>query len=95
MPGYYDNENGCYVEAPWLDEGDWYVDEEGMLYIIPQAGAVAEIEGPDNDMIDQLNAMCRESDPDLPDIDEVEGLGLTYVPDHLHRLDPDRGYYHA
>lgn len=94
MPGFYDNEHGCYVDLYAQAAGDWY-DQNGMLFIIPKAGAVAEIEGPDGETLDKLNALCRKHDPKNPPRAEVEALGLRYVDDCLKRFDPMTGYYHA
>jgi hypothetical protein len=95
MSGLYDNEAGCYVEADWLADGDWYVDDDNLLYIIPQAGEVAEIEGTDGPMTDTLNALCHDYDPEQPPIAAVEAFGLRYVDIVLRCFTPEEGYYHA
>lgn len=91
----FDNETGKHVAVDWLEDGDWYEDAEGMLYIIPAFGAVAEIEGPDGETCDLLNGLCRAHQKKNPPAHEVEALGLKYVPDFLKRFDPQAGYYHA
>jgi hypothetical protein len=93
MAGLYDNEAGCYVECDWLDEADWYADEQGTLYMIPQAGVVAEIEGPDGPVIDELNRLCREQG--MPTAEQCEALGLIPIYNHQKRFHPVDGYYYG
>lgn len=93
MPGLYDNETGKYLYQEHLDKGDWFEDEEGFLYIIPRPDVVAEIDGPDNAIMVELNRLCREhggvSDED------AERLGFTRVDDVLKRFSDEDGFYHA
>jgi hypothetical protein len=78
----------------WLMSGDWFEDAEGMLYIVPQPDVMAECYGPDNDIVDKINAACRDHDK-LNDTDVAE-LGLTRIQDFLKRYDEGGlGYYHA
>jgi hypothetical protein len=72
-------------------EGTWVEDEHGNMWIIPQPGIVAEIEGPDiPEIIDVLagkgGAIMEK---------EMDSLGLSIVADHLKRWSPEDGYYHA
>lgn len=94
MPGLYNNETECHEPADWLENGMWFEDEHGNLYIVPTPDAGAEIEGPDGPIIEQLNLICRENGG-IVTIEDGERLGLTYIHDFLRRFDPDNGYYHA
>ena len=93
MTGFYNNETGFYEDVPWLREGIWYEDDNGFLYIIPPQDAIAECEGPDNDIMDIIEAHSREGGI----FDETYGemLGLMYIHDFLKRFSDYEGYYHA
>ena len=94
MPlGTYDNETGLYLFDNYLFDGRWYEDSEGMLYIIPALDVVAENEGPDNEIMDAINARNRAG-RELSD-EDVLTLGLSEVPSPLKRWSPLDGYYHA
>lgn len=93
MPGLFNNETGLYEAADWLENADWFEDEEDNLYVVPLPGVVAECEGPDNRHMDAINAICRTRGR-LSDAD-CERLGLTRIPDILKRFSPQDGYYHA
>jgi hypothetical protein len=95
MPGLYDNEAQQYIEEEHCMEGDWYVDDDGFLYIVPYPpDTVAEIEGFDGPVLDALNAACRENDGVVPD-SVVDALGLACVPHVLKRFSPEDGYYYT
>ena len=91
--GLWDNETGQFLEDECLWEGDWFEDGEGCLYIVPLPGVVAETEGLDGEILDEINRRCRDHDQ-LTDAD-VEELGLVRIPDVLKRWTPEDGYYHA
>ena len=91
--GLYDNHTGEYAECEWLTEGFWFVDEDGNLYIIPQKGVVAESEGPDTDLCDELGRLVEEHG-EVP-VDAWDRLGVAPVPEILKRFDPWWGYYNA
>ena len=101
--GLYDNESQKYLEEPCKEKGHWYVsDENGMLYIVPNDKyGSAEIDGPDDDILDALNAAYREADTNGTDFDRIDAeaiaqrLGLSVIPDVLKRFDSESGYYHA
>lgn len=92
--GPYCNVTRLYVEAPWLMEGQWFEDGEGFLYIVPALDAVAEVEGPDNALLDRLNWLARRY-PDAIPTAETERLSLREVPYVLRRWTPLDGFYHA
>jgi hypothetical protein len=94
----FNNDTGRYEPAEWLEKGIWVVHPDGDWWIIPDG--VAEIEGPDTPMIDKLNALCRQYDPNgenvhLIPVEEFTKLGLYKIPDTLKRFDVQDGYYHA
>lgn len=89
----YDNEKKRFVRCDWLIKADWFIDQEGFLYIVPRPEIVAECEGPDNATMDAINAACRDH-KELTEND-CEKLGLCRVDDVLKRFDEENGYYHA
>lgn len=74
-------------------EADWFETADGHLYLVPLPDVVAEVEGPDDDVCDAINAICREHGR-LTDADCAR-LELNRIPDFLKRFDPSTGYYHA
>ena len=99
MPGTFDNEAGVYLFEEWYDEGDWFEDTKGFLYIMPtdeyadEYGSAESI-GPDNETEDWLNAYYRDYE-ECPSEDNLAAHGLVKIPAVLQRFDPDCGYYHA
>lgn len=91
--GMYNNDTGEYILCDWLIDADWFEDGDGFLFIVPRPEVVAEIDGPDGAMIDELNAACRDHEQ-ITDAD-CDRLGLVRVDDALKRFDPETGYYHA
>ena len=89
----FNNETGLYEEAPWMEQGVWLQHEDGRMWIVPPVGAVAEIEGPDDPILDILNSACRYHGY-VPS-GYIESLGLMQVPDVLKRFNEVDGYYHA
>lgn len=89
--GPYDNEQGEYLASPELDDGDWYLDGDDQLYIVPSEG---EIEGPDTPVLAQLNEAYRQQPK--PSSEQVaQALGLTAVSPALRRFSAEIGYYTA
>ena len=77
-------------------DAPWYVPKDNStLYIV----GPDEIEGPDDEVADELARYCREHEivmVDCIDLDEfAEGLGLTRVPKALKRWSEGDGYYNA
>lgn len=95
--GPYDNEGaggeGCYVEAPEWENGQWLVDEEGELYVIPLNGD--GVEGPDEDICDTIVGMLRDAHADLLDENGIRLMGMTEVSPALRRFSPEIGYHSA
>lgn len=93
----YNNETGLYEEEPWMEEGTWVEDDEQRLYIIPLRHVTTEIEGPDGETLDALNAWCREHGDFASEegSDALERMGLTVVGEALKRFNECDGYYHA
>ena len=91
--GPFDNEKGVFLQAPGYEEGHWFVSNTtGDAFIVPKCDA--EIEGPDGEVVDELNAVYREQSFDQVDPEAVaEQLGLSVVPDVLKRFDSRVGYY--
>ena len=95
MPGTFDNEARVYLFEEWYDEGDWFEDEEGFLYIVPtDEYGFAETIGPDNETKDWLNNYYLYHN-EVPNNDQLTDHGLVEIPAVLRRFDPDCGYYHA
>lgn len=91
--GSYNNATGLYLFDDYLFDGRWYEDSDGVLYILPALDVGAENEGPDNEIMDAINARHR-SGRDLSETD-VLTLGLIEVASPLKRWSPLDGYYHA
>lgn len=99
----YDNESGRWFlgERRWemSNKALWLINDpekEGVprLYLIPPPDITAEIEGgPDDGVLDALNALCR--DHDFPTEEEISRLGLLEVPAFLRRFSPADGFYTA
>ncbi len=102
MTGFYDNAINEYVPTPGAMTGHWYVDDDGLLYIIPRpdrADGIGESFGPDGSTMDALNTIYRElgdSRFDEADPEEIaQQLNLSTVHDSLRRFDTSAGYYSA
>ncbi len=94
MPGFYNEDLQVFEDVVWMRTGDWYEDEHRLLYIITNLEhGLSENEGPDGDVMDVINAFCREgmSGPDIED--ELTPLGLLLVREHRKGFSPERGYY--
>jgi hypothetical protein len=91
------NKDGEYEKTNGLENGHWYLDPDGLLFIVPtEEDGLAEIEGPDGAILDQLNAVYRETPFEKVDQRQVAAdLGLDIVLDVLKRFDPETGFYHA
>lgn len=90
MPGLFDNEQQCYVYLPEIEQGEWYLDADRQLYIIPLDG---DSHGPDNEIMDALEAAYRTDTP-LSEYD-MEQMGLQPVLPVLKRFCPRRGWHVA
>ncbi len=91
MAGLYDNEQRIYVELPELEQGDWFLDEDRILYIYPTDGGNEH--APDNEINDALLSLYRLKNG--PSDKDLEILGLTRVPAVLKRFSPSQGYFTA
>ena len=88
--GPYDNETQQHIYFRELMDGEWFEDEEGLLYILPVAGTIISDEGPDNATMDVLRAAW-------PPIRQaiLDDRGLVRIPSAIRRFNPIDGYYHA
>jgi len=99
------NENAnpdSYSQDPCFEQGHWFINEDGDLYIVPDdRQGIAEIFGPDDDTLDALNSIYREAEKD-GDLDwfdavDIEGicqkLDLTFVHQWQRRFDTGKGWY--
>jgi len=93
MPGLFDNETRKYLPLDDLINGEWFEDEDGYFYIIPQKGIVCESVGPDNETEDELNRLM-EANGEIT-AEDCDRLGLTRIGEMLKRFDEEDGYYHA
>ena len=95
--GPYDNDACIYLESPWLQQGHWYQGDDGSLYIVPTtAHGLAEIEGPDGEVLDALNAAYRTTDFDKVDQEAVaKRLDIDVIPEVLKRFSEEIGYFSA
>jgi len=87
----FDSDKRKYIYEDYLFQGDWFVDANGFLYIIPLTDD--DVDGPDGELLDKINEKVRELD-DFP-IEEAEKLGLTPVPQITKRFSEKDGYYYA
>ena len=94
--GPFDNERGIHIDVEGYQDGHWYLSEDtNALYIVPIADA--EIEGPDDEVLEQLNAVYR----DAASFDEVcpqkvaASLGLQVILPAFKRFSESAGYYYA
>lgn len=90
----YNNKTGKYELCEWLMNGDWYEDENRLLYILPPFDAIADNEGPDGPIMDAINKIGREKNRN-PTREEATDLGLIYMANGLKRFSEEDGYYHA
>lgn len=90
MPGWFNNETLQYEDVEWLRDGEWYVDAEGALYIVPTDNS--DCEGPDNFTLDALNAHLSRNGSGLS-TETLNTLRLQRVDEVLKRFDPSLGYY--
>jgi len=93
--GPYNNETGLYEDVDGYERGHWYVkDDTRELFIVPDAEA--EIEGPDSEMLEALNAVYRNLPfKDIAVYTVAESLGLSVIADTFKRFDPEVGYFCA
>jgi len=86
-----------YIHSGGLQNGHWYVDGEGFLYIVPDDRyGIEECAGPDNTTMDALNALYRETAFDSVNPSEVAiRMGLDFIPEMLRRFDRESGFYTA
>ncbi|MBK6616531.1 MAG: hypothetical protein IPG27_21405 [Ottowia sp.] len=86
---------------PELEHGHWYIEDgSGALFIVPDDSfGAAEIEGPDGETLDRLNAAYRRCDAEKVEFGRIHKdgiarvLGLTVVQDWQHRFDQRTGRY--
>lgn len=81
-----------YLKVKHYDDGHWYLDEQGLLFIVPNT--IAEIEGQNGEILNALNQVYRETPFLEVNTDTVSAqLGLVLVPDIYKRFDAIIGYY--
>lgn len=97
MAGLYDNQQGIYLQELSLEEGYWFQNDDGLLYIVPNpAFGIHDPVGPGDETEEKLNAaisgeLFLKANPEQV----AEDLGLEYVPPYLKRFDHHTGYYVA
>jgi|GEM_PF-2571959 len=104
----FDNETGEYLRLEEIEMGMWFFcPTRRMLYIVPRydesrGDLIMENEGPDDNVMDYINQLCREY-PDLVASADATEFGdlirerflLIEVPWNLRRFDEHDGYYSA
>ena len=95
MAGPFCNTERQYFKDPDLENGHWYRGTgTRMLFIVPFGES--EIIGPDEPVLDQLNAIYRARGFEDVDPNTVASqLELDVVHAPLRRFDPAVGYYSA
>ncbi|STQ90060.1 hypothetical protein [Iodobacter fluviatilis] len=107
--GFDSNESGQYTfevesrtePSAFPEEfykGHWYLDlETSQLYIVPNSQyAIAEIIGADDEKLELLNTIYRETPFDkINPLLIAEKLHLEIVIDALKRFDPDEEFYYV
>lgn len=91
--GPYDNDAGRHLPSEDWENGQWVVDDDGVLFILP-IGA-DEISGPEGTMRDAITERLVAASSDSLDDDAIEELDLTVVSPVLKRFDPEIGYFTA
>lgn len=91
--GPYDNEQGIYIASQDWEDGQWLMDAQGALHIVPVGGD--GVEGPDCPSSDAILAALREAGADELDEHTAAAMGLIIVSPVLKRFDPISGYYSA
>ena len=94
MSGIYNNETKLYLYDEEYENGQWFEDATGYLYIIPQNNGY-EIDGPDGYICDELNRMCRMQKNGIITTVDIERLCLLPIDPVLRRFSEEGGYYHA
>lgn len=93
MPIGYEDQQGCCLRSQCIDSGHWYASPGGSLYIVPTQG---EIEGPDDEITDQLNTAYRRIGfDDVCQLTLAVELGLTVIHPWQQRFDNVKGYFAA
>jgi hypothetical protein len=91
--GPYDNDAGRYLPSEDWDDGQWVVDDDGVLFILP-IGA-DEISGPEGTTHEVITQRLIATRSDSLDETAIEELHLTVVSPALKRFDPEIGYFSA
>lgn len=89
--GNYNNETRQHDYDEYIMEGEWYLSEDGTLYILPMYGD--EILGPDDENKRTLTRHYIDNDLDVEYLRDKHGL--SNVPTILKRFSPQDGYYTA
>ncbi len=79
------NETELYDYEPEYFNGDWFIDKDWSLYIVPTNEG--EIDGPDNELCERLLNAYKDGIKAI--------VGLQRIPECLKRFDPQDGYFHA
>ena len=112
MAGLFDNESGDYLPQSEVEKGMWFIDPENQayadsgLYIVTlydpsQDCWLTENVGPDDEVMDRINELCRAGLNDsMEGRDEMaqilnEEFGLSEVSEAARRFDEKNGYFVA
>lgn len=89
--GNYNNETGRHDYDEYIMDGDWYLSEDGTLYILPEYGD--GILGPSDENSRVLARHYINNERDVAQLRDQHGL--SFVPAVLKRFTPEEGYYTA
>ena len=92
MAGTWDNERQEYLLEDSEIAGDWWVDAEGRLYVVPVGDG--DLLGLDGEPLDALTACYRDHEGDECEA-AAEAMGFERVPWSLKRYSTEDGYYIA
>lgn len=98
--GFYDNNQGCFIDIPEMKNGIWLIHEEtGELYILAKDGdPTFDTRGADDERIDEIHQIIKDNDltdNDLQNDDIMSEHGYQYCWEWQRRFSSESGYFYA